>query len=126
MQDERSLSNIANLLYYDGMKWNVETLNDTVDKELAALDSQLRSKFLYISELLEAYGPSNVHEPYVKSLGNKLWEMRMKSMSGIARAIYITVVDRRIVVLHVFTKKSRKTPRSALEVARMRAKEIEQ
>ncbi|MBF0139837.1 MAG: type II toxin-antitoxin system RelE/ParE family toxin [Magnetococcales bacterium] len=107
------------------MKWRVETLNVTVDGELAALDSHLQGKFLHIAELLEAFGPHHVREPYVKSLGNKLWEMRLKGPSGIARAIYITVVDRRIVVLHVFTKKTEKTPRSAIDKALARAKEIE-
>ncbi|MEG3639282.1 type II toxin-antitoxin system RelE/ParE family toxin [Magnetococcus sp. PR-3] len=108
------------------MTWHVETLNATVDAELAALDPHLRGKFLYIAELLETFGPQHVREPYVKSLGNKLWEMRMKGPRGIARAIYITVVDRRIVVLHVFVKKTQKTPRSAIETALSRAREIEQ
>ena len=107
------------------MKWRVETLNSTVDAELAALDPQLRAKFLYISELLEMFGPMNVREPYVKPLVDKLWEMRMKAPSGIARAVYITVIGRRIVVLHVFSKKTQKTPRSAIKTALARAKEVE-
>lgn len=107
------------------MKWHVETLNSTVDRELAALDFHLRGKFLYIAELLSTYGPHYVREPYVKPLGNKLWEMRLKGPAGIARAIYMTVVDRRIVVLHVFTKKTQKTPSSAIDKALARAREIE-
>jgi len=100
-------------------------LNASVDRELAALDSHLRGKFLHIAELLETYGPHHVREPYVKPLGNKLWEMRLKGLGGIARAIYVTIAERRIVVLHVFPKKTQKTPRSAIEKALARAKEIE-
>jgi hypothetical protein len=37
--------------------------------------------------------------------------MRMKGRSGMARAVYVTATGRRVVVLHVFAKKTRKTPR---------------
>ena len=36
--------------------------------------------------------------------------LRIKASEGIARVFYCTVVDRRIVVLHQFVKKSDKTP----------------
>ena len=106
------------------MDWNVETLNTKVDEELESLEPTLLTKFLHISEMLETYGPHKVREPYVKPLGNKLWEIRMKGKSGIARAIYVTVRERRIVVLHVFIKKTDKTPRSAIKLALERLKEI--
>jgi len=66
-----------------------------------------------------------VREPYVKHLEDKLWEMRLKGKSGIARAVYVTAIGRRVVVVHVFTKKTEKTPRHEIEIARKRAKEVE-
>jgi phage-related protein len=60
----------------------------------------------------------------VKPLGHKLWEIRMKGRSGIARAIYVTATGQRIVVLHAFVKKTQKTPRSAIEMALKRAEEV--
>lgn len=108
------------------MKWIVETLNEEVDKELEALDYTLRSKFLHISEMLEEFGPAHVKEPHCKPLGNKLWEMRMKGKSGIARAIYVTAQGRRIIVLHAFVKKTQKTPKNAIAVAEKRLKEVKQ
>jgi phage-related protein len=60
----------------------------------------------------------------VKHLEDKLWEMRMKGKDGIARAIYITATGERVIVVHAFIKKTQKTPRGALETARMRAKEV--
>lgn len=65
-----------------------------------------------------------MHEPYVKHLGGKLWEMRMRGKDGIARAIYVTAPGERVVVLHAFVKKTQKTPQRALEMARDRAKEV--
>ena len=50
--------------------------------------------------------------------------MRMKGKDGIARAIYVTASGERVVVVHAFAKKTQKTPARALEVARVRAKEV--
>ncbi|HZZ91023.1 MAG TPA: type II toxin-antitoxin system RelE/ParE family toxin [Usitatibacter sp.] len=47
-----------------------------------------------------------------------------KPAEGIARVFYCTVVDRRIVVLHQFVKKTEKTPPKELEIARRRMKEV--
>jgi phage-related protein len=103
--------------------WCVETLDERVDAELAALAPDLRARFDWIARLLAEHGPQQVREPYVKPLGGKLWEMRMKGRDGIARAVYVAAVGKRLVVLHVFVKKTQKTPRAALETATRRAEE---
>lgn len=105
------------------MTWTVETLDHRVDAELRALSPDLRARFVRIAQLLEEHGPFAVREPHVKSLGDKLWEMRMTGKDGIARAVYVTAVERRLVVLHVFVKEMQKTPASALVTARRRGKE---
>jgi phage-related protein len=51
-------------------------------------------------------------------------EMRMRGKDGIARAAYITASDRRVIVVHVFRKKTQKTPRRDIDLALKRAKEI--
>lgn len=50
-----------------GMKWEVITLNDAVDTELAMFDATFKAKFLHIAEMLETFGPEHVKEPYCKS-----------------------------------------------------------
>jgi phage-related protein len=105
------------------MVWHVETLNPDVDAELNGLDADVRAKFVRISELIEMFGPNQVHEPHVKpvhGLGFPLWEMRMSGRSGIARAMYVTQVQSRVVVLHAFVKKTPKTPPKALRMAKKR------
>ena len=109
------------------MSWTVEILNKKVEKELESLPYDLKAKFLHISEMIEEFGIEFVKEPYVKPLkykNLKLWEMRMKGKSGIARAIYVTVRNKRVVVLHAFIKKSQKTPQQALKTATNRMNEI--
>jgi phage-related protein len=98
-------------------------LDGRVDEELDALPADIRDRFVRIAHLLEEFGPQKVREPYVKPLGGKLWEMRMKGKDGIARAIYLAASGRRLVVVHVFVKKTMKTPRNAIDTATRRAKE---
>jgi phage-related protein len=105
--------------------WRVELLDHRVEKELDALAQDVRQRFLRIAELIERHGPAAVHEPYVKHLEGKLWEMRMKGRDGIARAIYLTAKGERVIVLHAFVKKTQKTPQRALEIARERGKEVQ-
>lgn len=66
-----------------------------------------------------------MREPHVKHLDGKLWELRAKAAEGIARGLYVTVTGRKVVVLHVFVKKSDKTPLRPLDLARARMKEVE-
>ncbi len=62
----------------------------------------------------------------MKHLCDSLWEMRMKGKDGISRALYVTAVGRRIVVVRAFIKKTQKTPKREIELALKRAKEISQ
>jgi phage-related protein len=104
--------------------WRVEILDKRVERELDALAIDIRQRFLRIVELVELHGVAAMREPHIKHLEGKLWEMRMKGKDGIARAIYVTAERERVVVLHAFTKKTQKTPARALDVARIRAKEV--
>jgi phage-related protein len=62
-------------------------LDGRVEKELDALAPDVRQRFLRIAELIEQHGLAAMHEPYVKHLDGKLWEMRMKGRDGIARQL---------------------------------------
>jgi phage-related protein len=48
----------------------------------------------------------------------------MKGRSGISRALYVTAIGRRVVILRAFIKKTEKTPRREIELALSRAKLI--
>ncbi len=106
------------------MRWTVETLPSALD-ELRALPPGLRSRMTRLLETIADYGPDQMREPHVKHLEGKIWELRAKAAEGIARGLYVTVTGRRVVVLHVFEKKTAKTPLRALALARARQVEIE-
>jgi phage-related protein len=106
------------------MKWSVEFIDSEVDAALSALPRDIRASFERIVHLIEDHGLTAMREPYVKHLEGPVWEMRMKGKDGIARAAYVTASGRRVVVVHVFAKKTQKTPRREIEIALRRAKEV--
>jgi phage-related protein len=107
------------------MQWQVGFLDEGTKAALDALPIDFRASFQRIVELLQAHGLERVREPYVKHLDGPLWEMRLKGKSGIARAVYVTATGKRILVVHVFVKKTQKTPRNEINYAMKRAKEVE-
>ena len=96
--------------------WTV-TLHPLAEPELLALPSDMQARFVRIAEMLEEFGPQRVGLPHIRPLESKLWEMRMQGRDGIARAVYAAVHQRRLLVLHVFLKKTQTTPRSAIATA---------
>jgi phage-related protein len=104
--------------------WSIVFVSAAAQAELDALPVDMRARFERIVNLVQSHGLEKVREPYVKHLEGKLWEMRLKGRSGIARSIYMTASGRRVVVLRTFVKKTEKTPRVELELARQRAKEV--
>ncbi|PIO98311.1 hypothetical protein CJ014_15180 [Pleomorphomonas carboxyditropha] len=106
------------------MRWVVET-HPEADNEIEALPPSLQARLIRLMEAVENVGLEHLHEPHVKQLDGKLWELRAKATEGIARGIYVTKTGRRVIVLHVFVKKSQKIPPGALDIARRRLTEIE-
>ena len=105
------------------MNWTVETVS-AVDAEIEALPVALRARLIRLLEVVENVGLEALRAPHVRHLDGKLWELRVRAEGGIARGIYVTAAGRRVVVLHVFTKKSRRTPRWAFATARERMRQV--
>ena len=105
------------------MTWRVKLL-PIAEEELMALPADMRARFVHISELLEDLGPQNVGMPHIRYLGDKLWEMRMTGRDGIARAVYVARTGKLLTVLHVFIKKTQKTPRKNIEIAYERLRSL--
>ena len=92
-------------------------MHPLAEPELLALPADMKARFLHIAEMLEELGPQRVGLPHIRPLESKLWEMRMLGRDGIARAVYAAVQGRRLLVLHVFVKKTPTTPRAAIAMA---------
>ena len=60
-------------------------------------------------------------KPLVDSLGRGLWEIRSSITHGIARVIFYIDGDR-MILLHAFVKKTKKTPTREIDLALKRMK----
>ena len=60
--------------------------------------------------------------PVVKPLKNKLWEIRTHLSDGRISRVFFTIKGSSLVLLHSIVKKTQKTPKQDLELARKRAK----
>lgn len=105
------------------MKWTVEIVAAAA-AEIQALPAPLSTRLIRLLETVENVGLEELRPPHVRHLEDKIWEFWVKAEGGIARGIYVTAAGRRVVVLHVFVKKSRKMPRRALATARKRMEQV--
>jgi phage-related protein len=69
------------------------------------------------------HGP-NLGLPHTDSFGSGLFELRLKGAEGIARVFFCMMVEKKIVMLHSFIKKTQKTPDKELKIAKSRMKEL--
>jgi phage-related protein len=106
------------------VSWRVKILNETVADEIAALPADMQARFLRLPERIVAAGLERMSEPHIRHLEGKLWELRLTGRDGIARALYVVAIGRRVVVVRAFVKKTQKTPRAEIELAVRRAKEV--
>jgi phage-related protein len=105
------------------MGWTVEALDKRVEKEIQSLPADLRADLADTIKRIIAVGILDVGD-HVKSLGSGLYEMRLSARSGIARAIYVQAKGERLVIVVAFVKKTQKTPKQMLDLAKKRAKEV--
>lgn len=105
------------------MNYTISFYSEVVQNEINLLPDGLIARFLVLTKRMVDVG-ANLGEPHTEAIGNGLFEMRLKASEGIARVFYCTLVDRRIVMLHSFVKKTQKTPPRELRLAITRMKEI--
>jgi phage-related protein len=106
------------------MEWSVkfyktEDEHSSVEEWLESIPKSAKAKIVRNMFLLEQLGLT-IREPYVKPLGDKLYEVRAKDQNGIYRVIYFAYTGKQFVMLHGFTKKTQKTPPKEIEVAKKR------
>jgi phage-related protein len=75
-----------------------------VQREIKGLPPDMQARYVRIANLLKEFGPQQVGMPYVRPLGDKLWEMRLRGQAGIGRIIYIALPGQRLLLLHAFVK----------------------
>jgi phage-related protein len=105
------------------VNWLIDYYSEKVRLDVETLPVGIRASYARLTGLLVEFGLS-LRMPHSKSMGDGLFELRPRGSEGIARVMYCTKIGRRIVILHVFIKKTQKTPKRELEIARRRQREV--
>ena len=105
------------------MRYALEYFHSRVREEIESWPTGILADYARIVELLVEFGP-HLRMPHSCALGGGLFELRPRSSEGIGRAFYCFVMNRRIVILHAFIKKTQETPERELKLARRRMKEV--
>ena len=105
------------------MTYSIIYYSDQVQEDVLALPDTLQARYVGLTARMIEHGP-NLGLPHTDALGGGLFELRLKGAEGIARVMYCLMIERQILVLHVFVKKTQKTPPRELRIARQRMKEF--
>lgn len=105
------------------MNWAITYYGESVQADILALPAGLLARYLRYADRMEVYGP-DLGMPHTRAMGGGLFELRVRATEGIARVLYCTMIEKRVMILHQFTKKTKKTPPKELGIARRRMKEL--
>jgi phage-related protein len=84
---------------------------------IEALPPKMMAKILRAVHMLRLNG-SELREPYSKHLEDGIFEIRAKVGSDISRVLYFFMVGKRAILTHGFIKKTQKTPKSEINLAK--------
>jgi phage-related protein len=105
------------------MPWEILYYSEAVRRDIEAWSAGIRAMYARITERMQVFGP-HLGMPFTRPMGEGLFEVRAKGKEGIGRALFCTTTGHRILILHAFIKKTPKTPRRDLELARRRLREV--
>ena len=84
---------------------------------ILALEPKMQAKIIRVLDLLENNGPLT-GLPYSEHLENGIFEIRAKQSTNITRVLYFFVTGRKIILLNGFVKKTQKTPKREIDLAK--------
>ena len=114
---------------HDNAEWEVLFYRDEKEREpvqefLRSLDTRAQARLIWSIEQLRVRNIS-ARYPLVEHIEGDIFELREESSTNIYRILYVLYIGRRIVLLHGFQKKTQKTPKREIELARRRAADVQ-
>jgi phage-related protein len=103
--------------------WTITYYSERVQNEIYNLPTGIAVRYVRLTDMLIEFGP-NLRMPHPRAMSAGWFEMRISGKEGIARVFYCTAQEQQIIMLHSFVKKTEKTPKRELEIARRRQKEV--
>ena len=104
------------------MDWKINFYSD-VTEQILSMPPKIQARFIRLLELMEKHGP-NLGTPHTKPMSNGLFEVRARAKEGIGRGLFCYTKVKQIHILYAFMKKSQKTPKEIIQIARLRMKEV--
>ena len=99
------------------IRWLGTTLND-IREQRSTIRDEFGQQLLRVQMGLM---PNNYKS--ISTVGPGTYEIRVQDADGIARLMYVAKFHDTVCVLHVFTKKSQRTPKSDIDLAKKRYRE---
>ena len=91
--------------------------------QIRAFPSDVRQDAGFQIDRVQRGGNPDDWKP-LKSIGNGVREIRIREATGIYRVIYLANIDDAVYVIHAFQKKTQKTRKADIDLAKKRMKEI--
>lgn len=105
------------------MAFQIDYFHERVLAQIESWPVDVLADYARLVELLAEHGPG-LRLPHSRALGEGLFELRPRGRSGIGRAFYCFITDRRVIILHAFIKKTQQIPEGDLKLARKRLKVV--
>ena len=88
----------------------------SVKEFLRELNKESRVKIARYIDLLEQHGP-DLLRPYADHVRGKIKELRVRVSDGNVRVFYFFFIEKRVILLHAFKKKTQELPEREIEQA---------
>ena len=98
--------------YYKNSQNNREPVKEFIDSQNFKVQEKI---FVYLELLQENEGRLNY--PYSSHIKDKIWELRIDFAKNCYRIFYFIFINKEIILLHAFLKKTNKTPRREIQKA---------
>lgn len=97
--------------------YEMEDGTKPAEEFILSQNNKMQAKIFSMLDLLENKGPE-LREPFSRSLGDGIFEVRAKQGSDITRVLYFFVVGRKVILTNGFVKKTQKTPSREIDRAK--------
>ena len=111
------------IVYYKDRKGK-QPVKDFIDDLASSSSKDARINLNKVSHYIKYLAEVGLEggEPYMKHLRGEIWELRPLRN----RILFAALVDNRFVLLHVFMKKTQKTPQEEIEKAERELKDFKE
>ena len=107
---------------FDVLFYETENGERPVREFLLSIDGKMRARLTGLLNVLSEKG-NELREPYSKPLGDGIFELRGQVGNNISRVLYFFYYGGKIIVTNGFVKKTQKTPRDQIKLAKERRKD---